>query len=52
MMFFIHTRLSGQYTFKLSRVHLELYNRLPYVIGARLWNTLPMFNYQLSTDLI
>ena len=34
------TRLSARYLFNISMAQTELYNKSPYVIGARKWNSL------------
>ena len=36
------TRLSRKYTFELTRARVDLYSRSPYVVGARIWNLLPL----------
>ena len=36
------TRLKRKYTFELTRARVDLYNGSPYVVGARIWNLLPL----------
>ena len=36
------TRLGRKYMFELTRARVDLYNRFPYVVGARIWNLLPL----------
>ena len=45
------TRLSARYLFIISMAHTELYNKSPYVIGARKWNSLPN-DFQIPDDII
>ena len=44
------TRLSARYLFNISMAQTELYNKSPYVIGARKWNSLPN-DFQIPDDI-
>ena len=45
------TRLSDRYLFNVCMTRTELYNKSPYVIGARKWNSLPN-DFQIPNDII